>query len=279
MKKTFLTKRNALLSSTDVSWGAYALMGAVLFLFVRLLTPNFFWQIFTPVFKSADFVAETSHAFFSSFNNAAVLTLQNEKLQEENAALALENQTLIQKAASLGALANPTSGITVGVVARPPESPYDTLVLAAGTRAGVTLGMEAFGAGNVPIGIITSVFSDFSRATLFSSPGVATNGWVGQKGLPAQAGVSLTMRGSGAGAISASLARSAGITAGDTVFAPGPGQLPIGKVVRVDSDPSSPSVTLRIQPASNPFSTSWVTLRDVGTTLRGAILQATSTLP
>ena len=38
------------------------------------------------------------------------------------------------------------SGILAGVVARPPESPYDTLVLAAGKNAGVTLGMEVFGA-------------------------------------------------------------------------------------------------------------------------------------
>jgi len=32
--------------------------------------------------------------------------------------------------------------------------------------------------------------------------------------------------------------------------------------VRIDSDPSSPSVTLYIQPALNPFSVTWVELRD-----------------
>lgn len=268
MKRTFLTKRNALLSSTDVSWGVYALSGAVIVLMVRLLAPNFFWQMFAPVFHSADVLTTESHRFFSSFGDTAKLALQNEKLLDENTALVSENQALLQKATSLGALLdapatekNIAPEILAGVVARPPESPYDTLVLAEGTRAGVALGMEAFGAGGVPIGRVSSVLTNFSRVTLFSSPGMTTTGWVGHGNIP------LTITGSGAGTMSASLARSTGITVGDIVFGPGPGMLPIGRVARIDSDPSSPIITLRIMPALNLFSITWVFLRDMGTTL------------
>ena len=59
------------------------------------------------------------------------------------------------------------SGILAGVVARPPVSPYDTLVLAAGRVDGVEVGMEAFGAVGVPVGVVSSVLEDFSRVTLF----------------------------------------------------------------------------------------------------------------
>ena len=59
------------------------------------------------------------------------------------------------------------SGIIAGIVARPPASPYDTLVLSAGSEEGVTLGMEAFGAGGVPLGVVSSVLANFSRVTLF----------------------------------------------------------------------------------------------------------------
>jgi cell shape-determining protein MreC len=121
--------------------------------------------------------------------------------------------------------------------------------------------MEAFGAGGVPLGKVTSVLSDFSRATLFSSPEMTTNGWVGSAKVP------LTITGSGAGTMSASLARSADVSVGDTVSISGPGMLPVGVVVRIDSDPSSPAVTLRITPAVNPFSITWVLLRDTGATL------------
>ncbi|MFZ3044169.1 MAG: rod shape-determining protein MreC [Minisyncoccia bacterium] len=276
MKRTFLAKRNALLSSTDISWGVIALGCAILALLLRLVTPNFFLHAVAPAFSVAEILNTKSHTFFNSFSDAAILAAKNELLMEENAALASENQALLEKEASLndllGTSVSAKTGIFAGVVARPPESPYDTLVLASGESVGVTLGMEAFGVGGVPLGVVSSVTSDFSRVTLFSAPNVVTYGWVGKDSLP------LNILGAGGGAMNAGLSRSADIVVGDTVFAPGPGRLPIGSVVRIDSDPSAPGITLRIKPKTNPFSLTWVELRDVGSALRGAFSVATSTL-
>jgi len=259
MKKTFLLKRNALLSSANISWGTMALAFALIAFFVRVLAPNFFWYAFTPVFASADVLAARSHSFMQSFSDVAALASKNERLMRENAALASENQTLFKKVADISALSDvQETGILASVIARPPESPYDTLVLAAGANAGVTLGMEAFGAGGVPLGVVSSILADFSRVTLFSAPSMNTAGWVGSANLP------LTISGTGAGAVNAVAARSANIAVGDTVFVPGPGMFPIGTVTRIDGGLSSPSVTLRIQPKLNLFSVSWVMLRDTG---------------
>ena len=271
MKKTSLAKRNALLSSTNVSWGTLALAVAVLLLLVRLSIPNFFWYVFTPAFRASDAIAQASHAFLSSFGNASALTLQNEKLTDENAALAAENEALLEKTRSVSGLVADAHGISAGVVARPPESPYDTLVLAAGSADGVTLGQEAFGEGNIPLGTVTSLLAHFSRVTLFSSAGTSVLGWVGSKHFP------LIIKGAGAGAVSASVPRSANIAVGDIVSVPGPGSLPIGTVIRVDSDASSPSVTLLIRLSTNLFSTTWVLLRDTGSTLLGAFASTTAT--
>ena len=275
MKKIFLAKRNALLSSRSITWGVYALALAIVALLLRLLAPNVFWQALSPAFKVSEAISSESHAFVTSFSDAAELAARNEKLSTANAALASENRALQQKLASVSALLgaaapNGASGILAGVIARPPESPYDTLVLAEGTTAGVKLGMEAFGEGGVPLGVVSSVLDDFSRITLFSAPGMTTSGWVGSTSTP------LTIFGAGAGAMSASVAREAGIAVGDTVFVPGPGQLPVGSVVRVDSSPLSPSITLRIMPAINPFSVSWVVLRTTGVV---PMAFSTSTLP
>ena len=263
MKRTFLAKRNGLLSPTNISWGALALVLAVLVLCVRLLAPNFFWYMFTPVFRTADALAAKNHVFFLSFRDTAVLAVQNEKLASENTVLANENQALTEKISEFSALLGTPAaqGILVGVVARPPTSPYDTLVLSEGGEAGITLGMEAFGEGNVPLGMVSSVLTRFSRVTLFSAPGMTTSGWIGHMNIP------LTLLGAGGGALHASIARSAGVAVGDTVFIPGPGALPMGKVVRIDDDPSSPEVTLRIQPILNLFSTTWVLVRDIGAAL------------
>lgn len=278
MKRTFLAKRNLLLSSANISWGFFVFVGIVLILLLRLFAPNIFWFTFAPVFRGADTLAAKSHFIFSSLGDAAALTLQNEQLMNENAVLSSENQALIAKTNTLSSLFNSpvigsknTSGILAGVVAHPPESPYDTLVLAAGTKAGVTLGMEVFGMGGVPLGVISSVIDDFSRVTLFSAPNMITHGWVGHANFP------LTIEGSGAGVMSASLSRSANIAVGDTVFAPGPGALPIGNITRIDNDPTAPGVVLRITPALNLFSITWVIVRDTGIGLSGAFSLATST--
>lgn len=272
MKRTFLAKRNALLSSGSVSWGTLALAIAVLLLLVRLIAPNFFWYLFTPAFRASEGVAQKTGSLFSGFNNAVTLTQENEALENQNALLAAQNEALLEKTDSIAGLAIDAQSITAGVIARPPESPYDTLVIAAGSADGVTMNQEAFGEGEVPLGTVTSVFAHFSRVTLFSAPNVSLLGWVGSKHL------SIIIKGSGGGAISASVPRSDSVAVGDVVSVPGPGSLPIGTVVRVDSDSSSPSVTLRIQPSLNLFSVTWVTLRDSGTALESAFA-ATTTLP
>jgi len=272
MKRISLARRNALLSSADVSWGVGALALALIALLFRLIAPNLFWQATAPAFRVADFLSEKNHAVFSSFGDSAKLAAKNEQLLRENAALANENHALLERNMSIEALARLSSpSIVAGVVARPPASPYDTLVLSRGSDAGVTLGQEAFGEGGVPLGVVSSVLADFSRVTLFTSPNMIVDGWVGQATLP------LVVYGAGAGVMRASLVRSAGVVEGDIIFAPGPGKLPIGTVVRVDGDSSSPSVTLQIRPAVNPFSVSWVELRDTGPTFVAGLSWATST--
>lgn len=276
MKKTFLARRNALLSSASFSWGFAALASVLFILLVRFLAPNTFWYAFSPVLRGADALAAEGHAIFSGFGDATKLTLKNDQLARENAALSNESQALLQKTADLEALLGSSAnrsaqGIIAGVVARPPASPYDTLELSEGRNAGITLGQEAFGIGGVPLGVVTSVLNDFSRVSLFSSPRMTVHGWVGRGNIP------LSIHGAGAGTLEASAARSAGIAVGDVVSAPGPGALPIATVVRVDSDPSSPSVTLQIQSAINPFSVTWVELRNTGAAFTASLSWATST--
>jgi cell shape-determining protein MreC len=267
MKKTYLPKHKLFFSAENFSCGVYALIFAILVFLFRIIAPNLFLQTFVPLFTVSNVIASESETFISGFENAETLAIKNEQLMQRNDTLANENQTLIQKIAGISVLGN-SSGIYADVVARPPESPYDTLILAVGENAGVTVGMEAFGVGGVPIGVVSSVLANFSRVTLFSAPGIATAGWIGSTNIP------ITIFGAGAGAMTATMPRSANSAVGDIIFVPGPGALPIGKVARIDGDASSPSVTLRIAPTANLFSTVWVLLRDTGVTIP---LEATST--
>lgn len=273
MKKTFLAKRNGLLATLGVSWGGALLIVVVLLLALRLLAPNTFWTLVAPAFNASDAFARMSRGLFGSFGDSATLTLENETLGATIDALTLENASLKERLDGIAGLVRTPAGIIAGVLARPPASPYDTLVLAAGSREGVREGMTAYGAGGVPLGIVFSVLPDFSRISLLSSPGVTFTGSVGPKHLP------LTLTGAGGGAFSASAPRAAEVAVGDTVFSPGPGSLPLGTVARIDSDPSSSSVSLKIMPHTNIFSISFVELRESGAALRAALASSTPLLP
>lgn len=267
-------RRNAIFSSASASWGVYALAFAIIVLLMRLLFPNLFWYTFSPLINIGNTFADRSHAFIVSFSDTSELALRNEELAKENEALANENSALIKKGESLSALLGISpaplrgAGILAAVVSRPPESTYDILLVSAGSDDGVKEGMQAFGLptgqariGGIPIGVVSSVMDKYSRITLFSAPKITVNGWVGKSNLP------IIIRGEGGGSFSALASRSANIIVSDIVYAPGPGMLPIGKVVRVDNNPSLPSVTLRIQSSVNLFSLGWIELRDTGITL------------
>lgn len=262
MRKTsFLAKRNALLSPGGISVGAFVLLLALLVCALRVLAPNTFMKFTAPLFRAGESVADSVYTLTSGFRSAAALSKANEALMEENAALSAENRTLAERIADFSDLATEAdAGIIAGVVARPPESPYDSFILSAGAANGVTVGMEGFGKGGVPLGLITSVTADFSRLTLFSKSGIRENGWVGKSRIP------LTLVGEGGGTFSAEVPRSALVSPGDVAFMAGPGAVPVGSVAKAGGSPSDPSVSLVITPAVNVFSTVWVTLRHTGKT-------------
>lgn len=274
MRRTYSATRNALLSGVGVTPGGFALAFALLSLLLRLALPGVFLSLAAPALSVGNGVSAFGSRFYSSFADTATLAAKNQKLFEENSALAAENRALLAQLSDTSALGNPDDSpkavpsVTAGVVSRPPTSAYDTLVVAAGTADGVSSGMEAFGAGGVPLGVVSSASGSFSRVTLFSAPQMRTQGWIGSHLVP------VTVNGEGGGSFSASVSRDAQIAAGDAVYLPGPGALPIGTVARIDGDAAAPTEILRITFALNPFSIAWVTIRDTGAAFGAA---ATST--
>lgn len=239
--------------------GIALLAAAALLLLARFAAPNLFLAVASPFFGASSGISNTTHGFFASFGNARAVAEKNTTLMQENAALSLENRTLEERLADISPLAAAASGgITAGVLARPPVAPYDTFILGAGAQAGVARGMEAFGTGGIPLGFVTASSASFSRVTLFSAPGTESTAWVGALRVP------VTLVGAGAGAFTASVPRAATVAVGDGVFVPGPGALPVGTVSKVGGDASSPVATIYIRPAVNPFSITWVLLRDTG---------------
>jgi cell shape-determining protein MreC len=251
-------RRNALLPR-GTGPAAFVAAGALALLFMlRMAAPGALVALISPLLSAGTGLTNAAGGLASTFGSPQKLARERDSAVRERDALAAQNAILAAKVADLtklvGARTEPAHAILAGVLARPPVSPYDALLLDQGSDAGVVPGALVSGPGGVPVGTIESVAKGSSRAVLFSAPGRETAGWVGESRAP------LTLAGQGAGAFGTEVPHETAVAVGDEVFVAGPGALPIGVVMRVDSNPSSPDTALRIRPAVNPFSLTWVTI-------------------
>ncbi len=237
--------------------GAFCIL-ALLLIGLRVFIPEVLTAIGRPFWSMGTSVTNAVSSVGTDFSSKAALAGDRERLLNENAALSERNRTLEAQIADLTKLTgSPLAAgtpIIAGVLVHPPVSPYDTLIVDVGEKSGVKEGALVYGIGGVPLGTVESVSGSSARISLYSAPGRVNEGWVGDN----RTAVSITGR--GAGSFEASISHAAGITAGMIVYLPGPGALPIGTVVRVDSDPSSPRDTLHIAPYQSPFSLTWVSI-------------------
>lgn len=237
-----------LLSGGRIALGAVLFIVLVLFAF-RTFFPDALVALMRPITGTGDMLS----AAVGSVGEFGAKKVSEEELTRELEALRNENATLRAELLDIGKLPGDT-GIKAGVIARPPASPYDTLVVGAGSALGVSSGAIAYGQGSVPVGTVERVSNGSAHISLFSAPGRRTEGWVGEARTP------VSIEGAGSGAFRASVAKDAGVVVGSEVYAPGPGALPIGVVARIDTDASSPEATLFIRPLANPFTITWVAI-------------------
>jgi len=256
MKTQYSRRRNNLITPRSLSWGSAALGIAVLLVLVRLIFPGALVAIAGPLWSLGAAATAATTGISNSFGNVNQVISERDQLATENAALTIENTALAQKAADLNTLlgnrASAGADILAAVTARPPFAPYDTLVLDAGSAAGIVPGALVTGNGGVPLGTILSVTSNSSRVALYSSSGIETAGWIGTTHIP------VTLTGEGAGSFSLSLPNTSAVAVGDFVYVPGPEAMPVAVVAKLTVDPSSAFTQVELKPLSNPFSILWV---------------------
>ncbi len=236
MKTQYFRRTKSFLSPQQSIFAIGAGVIVLILIVLRLALPGVFTALVSPLWGMGSFFTGQAHLT----EDAATLEARVHALEAENEALRNENLALTENSS------DETHGIAAGVVARPPLSPYDMLILGLGTDAGIYAGMQAFSKG-IPVGTVESVSEGSARVALYSSSGRQTEGWVGEARVP------ITLKGLGGGAFQADVPRESGVVEGDLVYIPGPGALPMGVVVTIESNASSPRSLVRIRPMANPF--------------------------
>ncbi len=124
--------------------------------------------------------------------------------------------------------------IVAGVLARPPYTPYDTIVLDKGSEDGIVEYAPVYHGKGIALGYVHAVFPHMSYVTLFSSPGVESTVYI------FGANLFTTAYGEGGGVVHLSVPQGVPLTRGDAVVLPSLHTGTLGTVDEIQSIATEP---------------------------------------
>lgn len=142
-----------------------------------------FTSIGNPIWKAENSITDSINSVGYLVRTKASVFYENEKLREENTSLALsmidykvlkaENDKLKEL---FGRVGQKGTFVLASILTRPNRSPYDTIIIDAGSDVDITEGSRVYAGTDVPIGEISKVYSNSSLVMLYSNPGQITEG-------------------------------------------------------------------------------------------------------
>lgn len=179
-------------------------------------------QIFS-VFYSKSSLLEENEALKKEIRDISLKLLDRNLLYEEN--LALKER--------LGR-SGPGQTVVARVLAKPPRSPYDTLVVDVGSREGIRGGEKVLYSDNIMIGEVAEVSEKTSKIKLLSSSGENINVTIGKSAVSALA------IGIGGGNFEIKIPHDTPVSPGDSILAPSLMPYILGVVEYIESKESDP---------------------------------------
>lgn len=187
----------------------------------------------------------TSNIFSRTFTSIAALVHSKESLELENQSLKAELDSYSALAIDSRAAedsrdeilaefnrASTTPGIASAVLVHPPETPYDILIIDAGTADGVSVGDGVSTPEGVSIGAVAEVSTHAARVELYSSSADKTDAVLERNSLP------VTLIGQGGGNFEFDLPKGVSVVVGDKILSPNIRAEMIAVVGDVLSDPT-----------------------------------------
>jgi cell shape-determining protein MreC len=192
----------------------------------------------TPVFKAENAVSRGLSNLFGFFRSKDALINENRILKERLASYdALQSSYRTLESARDDLLsrfgrAPLGEALAAGVLAHPPETPYDILIIDAGLLDGVETGARVTLPEGGALGIVLESLDREAKVVLYSGSGVETPARL-ERG-----NVAIVLLGEGGGAMSLSLPRDVAVEVGDKILLPGIRAELIAVVVDVELEPT-----------------------------------------
>lgn len=234
------------------------LLGGVLW-YVRPLLEDMLWRVGTPLASVRFGVLQTANVWLGSLRDSASLSEENMRLKGELASTtsALADRVMLRARVAelesqLGRTDSAAHTVLAGVVMRPPATPYDTLLVDAGSTHGVAEGALVF-EGSAAVGSVAQVYTTSSRVALFSSPGQILEGMLNGT-------VPVSVEGQGGGSLIAIVPVDTSVAVGDSVTISGIASPLALRVWGVERREGESFKTIYFRAPVNPFQTRFVTI-------------------
>ena len=188
----------------------------------------------TPLWKAGNAFGETFSPFLSYFTSRRELYLENKELKEQIQSMVakISDRDLLREEnkelKKILGRSDERIKILAIVLAKPSQTPYDTLVIDVGQKHGVKKGNIIL-SENVVLGRIAEVFYSSSKVVLFSTAGQEITVSVGDDGVSAQA------KGLGGGNFEIQLPKNTEVSVGDTIYLSNINPQVFGVVERIES--------------------------------------------
>ncbi|MBL1434503.1 hypothetical protein COB87_002985 [Candidatus Wolfebacteria bacterium] len=258
MKKTWRRKRS-IISIPPF----FLIAGGVLFFgwaFVSAfshVSPGSLENIFARSSGIQSAAGSATQSFLSVFKDKSGLVGKVKRLEDSELALQLQlqiNSFTQEENKELRELLDfiPQEGVLGSVLAWPPKTAYDTLLVEAGKE--VSVGDLVLGRGIAPIGLVHRMEGKYAYVRLFSQANVVTQVRAGVDKIPLE----LTGRGGGSAFIVAP--KDVPVERGDEIFFPYNGNTFIGRIGAVETSPSSSTKQLWIVFPKHFYAYTWVSI-------------------
>ncbi len=245
-------------------FGAILIVLFILFVFLlqkgllKKLNP-FFTRLITPIWQTENFTGD-----YLSFNleSKKELWKQNTLLKAEIAAKDLElaqvktlEEENRQLKETLGRIPAERKVVLSGILAKPNQTPYDTLIIDRGELDGLKPDDLVFAKGDILIGEIESVENNSARVLMYSTPGNISQVIYGNTGRYFNA------RGTGNGSFEVEVTREIEVNVGDMFFYPGLDNVLVGVAKKIEFDARDSFKKVIIKSPVNIQEERWVEVR------------------
>lgn len=178
-------------------------------------------SIVSPAWRAENIIARSLRNSFTLFSSQKTLVAENAALKEKVSSLEADifslSSEMIQENVLLELVGRrPDSNmVAAAVLTRPPQTPYDIIIIDTGSEESVALGSEVSLPEGPILGAVSEVFPKRARVKLFSASGEETNAVLERDG------VSVVLEGAGGGSFKFIIPRDIRVEKGDKILSLG----------------------------------------------------------